>query len=125
VRFKVDENLPTEVAGLLRKSGHDAITVGEQHLGGAPDSHIASLCQREARALVTLDTGFADIRAYRPEQFPGIIVLRLNQQAKPTVLRVVAGLVRMLSREPLDKHLWIVEEGRIRIRGESSTGVDY
>lgn len=34
MRFKVDENLPIEVAEMLRQAGHDAATVLEQHLGG-------------------------------------------------------------------------------------------
>ena len=60
MQFKVDENLPIEVAELLKKAGHDATTVVEQRLGGEADAEIASVCQREGRALVTLDTDFAD-----------------------------------------------------------------
>lgn len=63
MRFKVDENLPVEVAELLRQAGYGAITVHDQGLGGEADAEIASICQEEERALVTLDTDFADIRA--------------------------------------------------------------
>ncbi len=42
MRFKVDENLPKEAAELFRQSGHDAQTVGEEHLVGHPDPGIAS-----------------------------------------------------------------------------------
>jgi hypothetical protein len=34
VKFKIDENLPVEIAGLLRVAGYDAITVIEQELRG-------------------------------------------------------------------------------------------
>lgn len=68
MQFKVDENLPLEVAELLRQAGYAAATVFEQQLGGEADADIASVCQQEGRALVTLDTDFADIRAYPPEQ---------------------------------------------------------
>ena len=37
MRFKLDENLPVEFASLLRRSGHDAVTVLDQGLGGARD----------------------------------------------------------------------------------------
>ena len=37
MEFKVDENLPVEVANLLRQVGYDAITVLKQHLGGSSD----------------------------------------------------------------------------------------
>jgi hypothetical protein len=29
VKFKTDENLPTEAADRLRSAGHDAVTIGE------------------------------------------------------------------------------------------------
>ncbi len=110
-------NLPVEVADLLCAAGHDAATVFEEHLSGRPEAHIASVCQREQRALVTLDTDFADLLAYPPNQYPGLIVLRVRQQSKPHVLAVIHHLMPMLSTEPLDAHLWIVEEDRVRIRG--------
>ena len=116
MRFKVDENLPLEVAERLRACGHDAQTVLEQELGGSDDSRLAALCQREGRALVTLDMDFADIRAYPPADLPGLIVLRLGRQDKMTVLSVLAQLIEVLRSESLTGKLWIVEESRVRIR---------
>ena len=120
MRFKVDENLPVEVAQLLRQVGHGAITVAEQGFAGRSDEHIASICQGEERALITLDTDFADIRTYPPEQYSGLVVLRLKQQDKPYVLRIIDLLMHALAAQPLDGRLWIVEERRIRIRGEAT-----
>jgi predicted nuclease of predicted toxin-antitoxin system len=116
MRFKVDENLPIEVAELLQQAGHDAVTVLGQGLGGRADPDIASMCQREGRALVTLDTDFADIRAYPPRDFPGLIVLRLKRQDKLHVLETLRHVTSVLSIEPLQHRLWIVEEGQVRIR---------
>jgi predicted nuclease of predicted toxin-antitoxin system len=82
MRFKIDENLPIEVAEALRQVGHDAATVLEQQHGGSADAQLATLCQHESRVLVTLDMDFADIRNYPPAEFPGLIVLRLRQQDK-------------------------------------------
>ena len=118
MRFKIDENLPIEAAETVRQAGHDAATVLEQGYGGSRDAQLAALCQRESRILVTLDMDFADIRAYPPAEFPGLIVLRLRQQDKLYVLDVLARLIPLLGQEPLDQHLWIVEEKRIRIRGQ-------
>jgi len=116
MRFKIDENLPVEVAELLRHAGHDALTVWDQHLQGWEDQDISAICQAEQRVIVTLDIGFADIRSYSPDQFSGLIVLRLKQQDKPHVLTVVSRILSLLSTEPLDQHLWIVDERRVRIR---------
>jgi predicted nuclease of predicted toxin-antitoxin system len=117
MRFKVDENLPIEVADALQLAGHEAATVVEQHLSGSDDAQLAALCQLERRILVTLDMDFSDIRHYPPAEFPGLIVLRLRQHDKPHVLDVLLRLLQLLHQEPIAGHLWIVEENRIRIRG--------
>ena len=72
--------------------------------------------QQEERALITLDTDFADIRVYPPEQFPGLIVQRLIWQDKPSILNVLRRITPVFSDETLEGRLWIVEEERIRIR---------
>jgi predicted nuclease of predicted toxin-antitoxin system len=116
VRFKVDQNLPVEVAEALRGAGHDARTVYEQGLGGTLDPRLAEIVRAEARALVTLDVGLGDIRTYPPADYPGLIVLRPPHQDKPTVLRVFTRVLPLLERETLVGRLWIVDERRVRIR---------
>jgi len=117
MRFKVDENLPIEVADRLRENAHDASTVLQEGLGGQPDVRISQVCKDEQRSLITLDTDFSDIRTYPPGEYPGIIVLRLKRHEKGHVLSLVDRLVRLVSVEPLAGHLWIVEENRVRILG--------
>ncbi len=116
MKFKIDENLPTEVAELLQQAGHDALTVLDQQLGGESDSEIGTICQQEGRIIVTLDLDFADIRAYPPRDFAGLIVLRLKQQDKLYVLDIIERLLDILKDESPEKKLWIVGERRIRIR---------
>jgi predicted nuclease of predicted toxin-antitoxin system len=125
VKFKTDENLPVEAADLLRQAGHDALSVVEQHLGGSDDSRIATICQRESRVLVTIDTDFANIQNYPPGDFSGLIVLRLKRQDKKHVLDVLARLTKVFLDEPLVGYLWIVEDERIRIRkGRSALDIE-
>jgi predicted nuclease of predicted toxin-antitoxin system len=116
VRLKIDENLPPAAAALFRSAGHDATTVGDEDLGGALDVTLAAAARAEDRALVTLDTGFADIRAYPPESYPGLMVLRLSRQDATHVLRVIERLTAVLLHEDPNRRLWIVEEERVRIR---------
>ena len=116
MEFKVDENLPIEAAELLRKAGHDAVTVLEQRLGGGSDLDVAAVCRKEKRALITLDTDFSDIRSYPPKDFSGLVVLRLKYLDKSHVLDALKHVVSKFVEEPLEHHMWIVEEGRIRIR---------
>ena len=125
MQFKVDENLPVEVASLLQKRGHDAKTVHQEGLGGGKDEVIAGVCLNEKRALITMDTDFADIRTYPPNDFFGFVVLRLNRQDKSHVVSAVARLVKVLEVVPLAHHLWIVEEENIRISGKDDQSVDH
>ena len=116
VRFKLDENLPVELADVFRADGHDAVTVLDQNLKGAKDSDLASACKREGRAIVTLDTDFADIRAYPPDAYPGLVVFRPSTQSRDRILSLGARLVNVLSGTTLAGQLWIVEDSRIRVR---------
>jgi predicted nuclease of predicted toxin-antitoxin system len=116
MNFKIDENLPVEVAELLREAGHDALTVDEQMLSGSSDVDLAQVCKTEERILVTLDTDFADLRLYPPEKYTGLLVLRLGTQDKVHVLSVFRRILQVLKEESIKGHLWIVDKTRIRIR---------
>jgi len=117
MRFKTDENIPSEAVDLLRAAGHDAVSVVDQSLGGHPDPEIASVCEKENRVLITLDTDFSNIRTYRPADYPGLIVLRLGKQSAPEIIHVVNRLLEVFKTEACHGQLWIVERERIRVRG--------
>jgi hypothetical protein len=44
MRFKIDENLPSDTAQILIAAGHDASTVLEQSLHGHPDLDVITAC---------------------------------------------------------------------------------
>jgi hypothetical protein len=94
--------------------------VDEQGLSGAADPGVAAVCLVEGRAIVTLDTDFMDIRRFRPDHYAGIIVLRPHRQSVPRIMALTHGLVSLLGKEPLVGKLWIVDDGRVRIRPEDS-----
>ena len=116
MRFKFDENLPADAAGILREAGHDVATVLEQGLKGTSDDSLASVCTSEGRVLVTLDVDFADITAYPPRDHAGIVVLRLPRQDKFSILSVMRTLSAIVESQTVDRKLWIVEGERIRVR---------
>jgi predicted nuclease of predicted toxin-antitoxin system len=119
VKFKFDENLPSDLGALLRADGHDAHSVLDEDLRGAADPSIAKVCQAEQRILITLDLDFADITTYPPQDYHGIIVLRLVRQDRDTVLAIIPRILALLQTEPIAQRLWIVDETRTRIRGET------
>lgn len=116
MRGKIDENMPLESAVVLRAAGWDCHTVFDETLSGAEDPDIGARCQAEARVLFTLDTDFSDIRAYPPNDYTGIVVLRPVKPSRDSVLALLKQLIPILDAEWGAHRLWIVEPGRVRIR---------
>lgn len=117
MKFKIDENLPVDCALLLKEVQHDAETVYTEGLQGQADSVLASECQKEERILITLDRGFGNPTAYLPSRHPGFIILAPHRQDKNTILGLLRQIIPLLESTPLYHRLWIVQEQRIRIRG--------
>ena len=115
MRFKVDENLPTELAELLRQHGHDALTVADERLKGSSDTIVAGVCQQEGRVLISMDLDFADIRTFPPKDYPGLLVIRRVRQDPDSILSVFLPVLTILQSESPEGRLWIIEEGRVRI----------
>ncbi len=116
MKFKIDENLPFEIKHLLIQAGHDALTVKDQDLTGKPDKNLAAVCLAEGRVFITSDLDFSDIRAYPPEKYPGIMVIRSDRQDKPTMVELFKPVLGLLSKEQVDRRLWIIEKDRVRMR---------
>ena len=116
MRFKLDENMPTEAAILLDGAGHDAMTVVEQGLGGAEDAAILDLCRREKRVLVTLDVGLGDIRTHPRADGPGCIVLRLARLDRYGVLAAIQRILPLLQERSVTGNIWVIDERRVRMR---------
>ena len=122
MKFKIDENLPVSAAAILRDAGHEADTVFDQQLAGGEDQQLAERCRQEGRALVTLDLDFADIRAYPPSDYSGIVVLRPHAQELQPILHLVEAMLPLLAEEELPGNLWIVERTGVRLRGGTPKG---
>ncbi len=116
MRVKLDENLPVQFRSLFTESGHDAATVVDEGLGGAPDTDVAAACLGEERVLLTQDLDFSDIRTYPPAEYYGIVVFRLSSGSRDALLEVGPVLIERLEEASPRGQLWIVEGSRIRIR---------
>lgn len=115
MKFKLDENLSPALAALFANDGHDAHSIVEQSLQGHADAKVIEVCRGENRALVTFDLDFSNIQAYPPDQYAGIVVFRLANQAHEQAESATRRVLELLSKESLHGALWIVEDTRIRI----------
>jgi predicted nuclease of predicted toxin-antitoxin system len=112
VRIKLDENVHGDVREALAGWGHDVATVYEERLAGHPDIDVAAAVRAEGRCLVTFDLDFADPRKFPPQEFQGLVVLRLRV---PTSQLQVRRIVSFFAAQPeVAGGLWIVDETRAR-----------
>ncbi len=118
MRFFLDANLPRSAVEALQKFGHQVEFARDVGLAAATDEQIAAHALQSKAAILTRDLDFADIRQYPPEQYAGIVVLRLPDSA------TAAEIVRVLERfvlepvflESLIGRLAIVDSERVRFR---------
>ena len=81
MRLLIDANLPRTVIAVVRSLGHHAEFARDIGLGSATDDQIAKHAWHYRAALLTRDLDFADIRRYSPDQYSGVVVLRLRETA--------------------------------------------
>ena len=116
MKFKIDENLPSELVEDFRTAGHEADTVVDQGLVGAADNLIMARAQAESRVLMTLDKGIGDVRIYPPDKFSGIVLFRPPSTGRMTTLSFVRQNLPKLLALDLAGHLFVVSPGSIRRR---------
>jgi predicted nuclease of predicted toxin-antitoxin system len=116
MRFKLDENLGTGALELFRAAGHDVKTILSEGLQGSSDQQLYEVCCSEERCLVTLDLDFSDVLRFPPTDAHGIVVIRVPRNPSlPLLEQPVGQFLESVSRLPVEKGLWIVKMGRVRI----------
>ncbi|MEE8392501.1 MAG: DUF5615 family PIN-like protein [Anaerolineae bacterium] len=125
MNFKLDENFGTRTRHLFRSMGHNVQTVRDEGLQGCSDQHLYKVCCIEKRCMITLDLDFADVTRFSPTDANGIVVIRVPRNPSPALLeQLVSQFLQALAQMSVEKSLWIVEVGRIRVH-QSETGVNY
>jgi predicted nuclease of predicted toxin-antitoxin system len=116
LKFKLDENLGSLGVEVLTGAGHDVATTVEQHLSGVSDLQLYEVCCREQRILITLDHDFGHVLRFPPQAGAGIVVLECRGRLSPaTILARVREFAAVLAERTIDRELWIVESGRVRV----------
>jgi predicted nuclease of predicted toxin-antitoxin system len=116
VKFKLDENMPADLATHLRDAGHEVADVMEEGLAGEDDPPVLAAATAEGRILLTFDLDFADVRHYAPGTHAGIVVFRLHDQRWRTLQGPVTRLVAGGKLQDLERGLAIVDETRVRFK---------
>jgi predicted nuclease of predicted toxin-antitoxin system len=116
MKFKLDENLPQELADDLLRIGHDADTVLGEGLAGAEDLMVVNAARASDRVLITLDKGIASLLHYPIREHFGVVLFRPDSSGRGEVLSFVRLRLGMLLEMNLEGHLTVVGPARIRVR---------
>jgi predicted nuclease of predicted toxin-antitoxin system len=126
MRFLIDANLPRAAIVVCQKFEHQVEFARDIGMATASDEHIAARARETGAALLTRDLDFADVRRYPPNQYAGIVVLRLPDT---TVAIEIARVLERFLMEPgfldsLAGRLAIVEVDRVRFRPPLTLGTE-
>ena len=116
MRVKVDEDLPKAAVEMLQNSGHEAVGVVDQGMGGFKDPPLWSAVQAEGRFLVTADKGFADIRFYAPGTHAGVLLLRADEDGIRAVVGLLERVLANYDLQTLAGTITVVTTRSVRIR---------
>ena len=116
MQIKVDEDLPRQVAALLRENGYQADFVVDQGISGWKDTELWGKIQTEIRFLVTADKGFADIRSYPPGTHAGVMLLRPDQDGIRPTVELIERVLQSYDLNALAGTTTVVTPRGIRVR---------
>ena len=93
---------------IVQSAGWQCDTVYDEVLSGAEDTRVSAVCRAEGCVLFTIDLDFADIRAYPPAEYEGIVVLRPVKPSRASILRLLERAMPVLSTGWVAHRLWIL-----------------
>lgn len=119
LRFFADHCIAFDVVRMLREAGHQVFWLRDHLPTDAVDADVIAAAQELEAILVTHDSDFADIVAYPPASFRGIVALQVKNH--PEVMpEIVDRFLRFAAvRTEMSDYagqLLLVEPHRIRIR---------
>jgi predicted nuclease of predicted toxin-antitoxin system len=112
--FLVDENLPVDVAELLRHEDHDVTYLPHTGHRGASDKEVWRLAAREERIIVTRDLDFPIPESPGPS---GLILVRVPDTfTRKQIAGVMSEFIASAAFQEVAGTITVVSPGRVRVR---------
>lgn len=117
MNYVVDANLSPRLAGLLRDAGHDAVHVRDIGLRAASDDEIIDYAISTDRIVISHDTDFGTLLAYRELSKPSFILIRSSDPIDvDDQARLVVANLDAMSDDLEAGAIAVFARGRLRIR---------
>ena len=116
MRLFIDECVWRVTRDYIKQLGHDIVGVEQCDLSGAEDKTVISKAVAENRAFLTRDMHFCSILLYPPENYEGIIVLKIDPSTIDQVHHTLGAALNHFTQESIQKSLVIVDSNKFRER---------
>lgn len=119
LRFFSDHCVPRDITEELLRRGHEVSLLRDHLPIHSPDTGVIAKAQELESLLLSLNGDFADIVAYPPARYRGIVAIQLHNHPE-IIPALMARLGQFLADNPGPQYycgkLFLVEVHRIRIR---------
>ena len=117
MNYVVDANLSPRLAELLRDAGHDAVHVRDIGLRTASDDEIIDYAISTDRIVISHDTDFGTLLAYRELSKPSFILIRSSDPVDvDDQARLIVANLDAMSDDLETGAIAVFARGRLRIR---------
>ena len=116
MKFLIDNALSPQIAVGLNEKGLDALHVRELGMAAASDIEIFELAEKEDRILISADTDFGTLLAFRESTKPSFILFRQADKRPKSQLNFLYNNLPKLKKDLIDGSVIVVEDERLRIR---------
>lgn len=116
MKFIIDNAVSPALADGLVEKGYDAIHVRALGMAAAPDEEIFELAAQQDRVVVSADTDFGTLLAFRQSAKPSFILFRQTDKRPASQLRALLTHLSQLEDDLLAGCVAVFEDQRIRIR---------
>ena len=119
LKLLCDENISHGIKASLEQWGFDVVEVTPGF--GIKDEDVASLAKREKRILITFDSDFANILAYPPSQYFGIVRINIHPPFPNIIISALQRVFKVFKKQQdFSGKLIVVEVTTFRIWEEDS-----
>lgn len=117
MKFLADHCVFGKTIRLLREQGHEVLTLKDLGHAASPDEIVLQLAQKETATIVTCDREFGNILLYPPEQYGGIVVLKITPSNQSQIHRLFLNFLEKESSHSVRGKLVVVDSHHVRVRG--------
>ncbi len=117
MKFIVDANVSPRLAVLLGEAGHDAVAVRDIGLGNASDDEILDFAIAQERVVISHDTDFGTLLAFRNLRRPSFILVRSSDPLTPDEhAELILSNLDAISTDLVTGAIVVFSRGRLRVR---------